>query len=217
MADNPVVTKPEEALEVQSLYNAVMDHNPECALGIFHDVANAPDEITNIRVFDHSGNGLGRDYSRVKGGWLSGGWISKPHMHHPHPAHDRHWECNDANSNLVADRQFCVKETSSETETEKTSAEEALNVVTEFPIQAIADAIEKDPRIVQVKIYEDGWVANSYRWDAPGTAIIYLKQEDGSWIETAGYYDRKRAYAQGPYWSAFSARNGRLAGGLSQS
>lgn len=66
-----------------------------------------------------------------------------------------------------------------------------------------------DPRVAYVREYLDGWIANSYRWPAPGTMTIH--ERDGT--STSAKYDRKRSGGGGPNWVAFSAKHGRLASG----
>ncbi len=70
-------------------------------------------------------------------------------------------------------------------------------------VQKIFDA---DPRIVAVRIYEDGWVPNAYKWPAPGHAVEFSR--DGNF--KALTYDRKRPHARGPNWVARSAKGGTL-------
>jgi len=70
----------------------------------------------------------------------------------------------------------------------------------------IRAAFDADPRIVRVREFHDGWVANSYRYPAPGSCDDWSR--DGSVTHHA--YDRKRAYGQGPRIIGYSARGGRL-------
>lgn len=84
--------------------------------------------------------------------------------------------------------------------------------VADAEVDAIYSAIRADERIVSVKVYADGWVANCYRWDAPGQAAV-LGVVDGRWQIDGEWYDRKRSYGSGPLWVARSARGGRLASG----
>ena len=78
---------------------------------------------------------------------------------------------------------------------------------------AINERIQKlfsDPRVVEIREYLDGWVAQRYRWRAPGKALRHVRAEGGIRTEPMSY-DRKRSHGVGPYAVAFSERGGRLA------
>ena len=70
----------------------------------------------------------------------------------------------------------------------------------------------KDSRIVEIVVYPDGWVSNSYKWRAPGERHAYRRNGSGHWkhIRTDAI-DRKRSGGSGPDWVAFSESGGRLA------
>ena len=76
-------------------------------------------------------------------------------------------------------------------------------------------AARKDPRIVKITVYADGWVPNSYRWPTLGSSHSYRRPPEGDkprrWTHGLGGYDRKRSHGMGPHWVAFSDRGGRLA------
>ena len=84
-------------------------------------------------------------------------------------------------------------------------------------IYSITDArtvrglMKRDPRIVTVRSYDSGWVANKYSWPAPGKAREWNLQEDGTLKFHTISYDRKRPHGAGPNWTALSAAGGRLA------
>lgn len=71
-----------------------------------------------------------------------------------------------------------------------------------------------DDRIVSVTVYEDGWVANSYKWASVGRKTVFHRRDFGDgWNEVEETYDRRRSYGVGPIWVGFSERGGRLASG----
>jgi len=70
-------------------------------------------------------------------------------------------------------------------------------------IKAIFDS---DPRIASIREYHDGFVANAYKWPAPGKATEHYREGDS--VELA--YDRKRSRGRGPNWVAKSAKGGTL-------
>ena len=79
-------------------------------------------------------------------------------------------------------------------------------------------AARKDPRIVIIVVYADGWVPNSYTYPARGKSYFWSRPPVGGvtprrWKCSQGVYDRKRSYGEGPRWVAISSRNGRLASG----
>lgn len=78
------------------------------------------------------------------------------------------------------------------------------------PPKAVS-AHRRDKRIVKISVYLDGWVPNSYSWPAEGTRVDWERNDKGYWIRTLRSYDRKRSNGEGPFWVAFSKRNGRLA------
>lgn len=72
--------------------------------------------------------------------------------------------------------------------------------------------MKDDPRIVEVREYSEGFVANAYRWPAPRTGVRWSMTPDG--LERYEFqYDAKRRHGRGPSWVAFSERGGRLASG----
>ena len=72
--------------------------------------------------------------------------------------------------------------------------------------QKVKEIFAKDPRIVSIRVYHDGWVPNSYKYRAPGKMTVYFHTGSISSAE----YDRKRSHGQGPHLVAFSAAGGRL-------
>ena len=64
-----------------------------------------------------------------------------------------------------------------------------------------------EPRGVCIKMFDDGFVPNSYRWPAPGKGTVYYR--DGTSAEFE--YDRKRPRGRGPSWILLSEKGGRLA------
>ena len=79
-------------------------------------------------------------------------------------------------------------------------------VLVRYKKKQMAERVKRDPRIVTVRYYDDGWVSNSYRYAAPGTGTEYSANGKATFT-----YDRKRSGGKGPRWVAFSARGGRLA------
>ena len=83
------------------------------------------------------------------------------------------------------------------------------------PVRTIKDArtvrglMRRDKRIVHVRSYDDGWVANAYHYAAPGNFREWWLK-DGELKHRTGSYDRKRPHGIGPNWVAFSAAGGRL-------
>ena len=75
-------------------------------------------------------------------------------------------------------------------------------------------AARKDKRIVEINVYPDGWVPNSYRWRSPGVRHVYRRNGSGHWKHVATIdIDRKRPHGDGPSWIGKSATGGRLASG----
>ena len=73
-------------------------------------------------------------------------------------------------------------------------------------------AAAKDKRIVNIIVYPDGWVPNSYKWRAPGRSASFRRNGCGHWkIAGTATIDRKRSSGSGPEWVAMSDKNGRLA------
>ena len=70
-------------------------------------------------------------------------------------------------------------------------------------IKAIFDS---DPRIVSVREYPEGFVANAYKWPAPRVAFEHYR--DG--VVERVLYDAKRSHGRGPSWVAKSAKGGTL-------
>lgn len=92
-----------------------------------------------------------------------------------------------------------------------------MSATNRIPTDALK-AARKDPRIVKIVAYTDGWVSNSYRWPAFG--LLHYWQRPTSdrkprrrWTHAVGEYDRKRPFGRGPHWVAFSSAGGRLASG----
>lgn len=75
-----------------------------------------------------------------------------------------------------------------------------------FPSK-VQTMFNSDERIVRVVYYENGWVPNSYKWRAPGSCTVYLR--DGT--VKPDTYDRKRSGGAGPLMVGFSEKGGRLA------
>jgi hypothetical protein len=71
----------------------------------------------------------------------------------------------------------------------------------------VAAMFAKDDRIAVVRVYHDGFVANAYKWAAPGNATEYTK--DGASTKVA--YDRKRSHGRGPGMTGLSIKRGVLA------
>lgn len=76
--------------------------------------------------------------------------------------------------------------------------------------QLTAEELLGFPEVDHVRVYSQGWVANSYRWPARGTGQLWSRLADGSADEEDFTYDRKRPYGRGPRLVAFSARSGVL-------
>lgn len=76
--------------------------------------------------------------------------------------------------------------------------------------EEVKDAIRADRRIVEVVIYHDGWIPNSYRWPSPGACTVWTIV-DGRWTRSETTYDRKRSHGAGPDWVGRSAAGGHLA------
>lgn len=74
-----------------------------------------------------------------------------------------------------------------------------------FP-KEIQELFASDARIARVVEYLDGWVANAYRFRAPGSCKVYAR--DGAVSDST--YDRKRTHGRGPRIVGFSAKRGRL-------
>lgn len=73
-------------------------------------------------------------------------------------------------------------------------------------------AARKDPRIVEINFYPDGWVPMSYRWPSPGVMLVYRRNGAQHWVlHSEKKIDRKRHHGRGPKWVALSAAGGRLA------
>jgi len=75
----------------------------------------------------------------------------------------------------------------------------------------IRQVFAQDPRIRYVRVYDEGWLPNSYRWPAPGRAREYERLPDGTFRDGTLEYDRKRSHARGPLIVGYSARRGVLA------
>jgi hypothetical protein len=91
---------------------------------------------------------------------------------------------------------------------------ELQDTLTEYVEKALK-LYEEDNRIAQVTYYLDGWVANSYRYRAPGKCIRVIIDQHGATAKESSY-DRKRAHGRGPQWVAMSAVGGRLQGGRNE-
>ena len=88
--------------------------------------------------------------------------------------------------------------------------------------EAARQAAREDERIVELRVFPDGWVPNAYKWPAPGRRVVLkpaapetgFTREDSVWqIERVDDIDRKRSRGEGPYWVAVSEKGGRLASG----
>ena len=81
------------------------------------------------------------------------------------------------------------------------------------PKDAIA-AAAKNPKIVSIVTYPEGFVPNAYKWAAPGVRLIFHRNKSGKWVHAKNEnYDRKRSGGRGPWWIGKSVKDGRLAGG----
>jgi hypothetical protein len=69
---------------------------------------------------------------------------------------------------------------------------------------------DADPRIVEIRAYGSGFVANAYRWPCVREGCRFVRR-NGRMRRIPIEYDAKRPYGQGPRWVAFSAKGGRLA------
>lgn len=78
----------------------------------------------------------------------------------------------------------------------------------DFP-QYIQDIFASDERIVRIRTYPEGFVANAYKYRCDRLTVDYFR--DG--VKGQYLYDAKRSHGRGPNWVAFSKRNGRLASG----
>lgn len=76
--------------------------------------------------------------------------------------------------------------------------------------EPVRKAVTKDRRVTRVTLYLQGWVPNSYRYPAPGTAWSYYRRPGGWWVAVEGTYDRKRSRGEGPRAVGFSEAGGRL-------
>lgn len=74
----------------------------------------------------------------------------------------------------------------------------------------ILKIFRSDPRIVRVRVYEDGFVPTSYKWPAPGKAREWERISKGRYEESTLVYERKRAYGRGATIVGYSAAGGRL-------
>lgn len=70
-------------------------------------------------------------------------------------------------------------------------------------IQCIFDS---KPNVVKVTVAEGGFVPNSYKWPAPGTRTVYLR--NGTVRKEK--YDRKRSYGKGNVVVAWTAKGGHI-------
>ncbi len=70
----------------------------------------------------------------------------------------------------------------------------------------IKEKFESDSRIVKIRHYKDGFVANSYRWPCPGKGIEYFRDGSGLPFE----YDRKRSGGKGSEYVCLSEKGGIL-------
>lgn len=83
----------------------------------------------------------------------------------------------------------------------------------ERPPKAAISAAAKNPKIVSITTYPEGFVPNSYKWAAPGIRLIFHRNKSGKWVHAANVnYDRKRSGGTGPSWIGKSIKEGRLAG-----
>jgi hypothetical protein len=68
----------------------------------------------------------------------------------------------------------------------------------------------EDDRVDQIWHHMDGFVANSYKWPAPGTREIADRVGDDEWALDRETYDRKRSRGGGPVYAAKSVCGGHL-------
>ena len=74
--------------------------------------------------------------------------------------------------------------------------------------QAIADgirALQANPSKNRALVYPEGFVANAYRWPAPGLRVVVRRLADGTIHHTTEPYDRKRSHGRGPYISVWNS------------
>jgi hypothetical protein len=74
----------------------------------------------------------------------------------------------------------------------------------------IDDIFASDARIVEVRVYDAGFVPNSYKYRAPGEGTLYRKIAADRVEVYSFIYDRKRSHGRGPRLVAVSAKGGRL-------
>ena len=75
-------------------------------------------------------------------------------------------------------------------------------------------AARKDPRIVEIHVYPDGWVPNKYRWPKSGRREVFIRNGARQWKRRyVEIIDIKRSHGEGPAWVALSERRGVLARG----
>ena len=93
-----------------------------------------------------------------------------------------------------------------------------MSTTNRIPTDALK-AARKDPRIVKIIVYVDGWVPNAYTHRARGTYHFWRRlpvdecEGPRRWTHNTGQYDRKKSFGIGPWWVATSAHNGKLASG----
>lgn len=68
----------------------------------------------------------------------------------------------------------------------------------------------KDPRVRTVIWYPEGFVANNYKYPAPGKRTIWNRDQYGEITKHVQTYDRKRTHGRGPTFVALSEKGGRL-------
>lgn len=67
-----------------------------------------------------------------------------------------------------------------------------------------------DTRVRTVLWYPEGFVANSYKYAAPGNRVVWNRNANGDITKHVQIYDRKRSNGWGPTFVALSEKGGRL-------
>jgi hypothetical protein len=60
-------------------------------------------------------------------------------------------------------------------------------------------ALVNNPNKNRALVYPQGFVANAYRYPAPGLRVVVRRKSDGSFSFDTEMYDRKRSYGKGSY------------------
>ena len=72
--------------------------------------------------------------------------------------------------------------------------------------ETIQRIFDSNPNVVKVTVAEDGFVPNSYKWPAPGTRTVYMRNG----VIRQEKYDRKRSYGKGNQIVAWTAKGGHV-------